>query len=1214
MTPLTFLLIVLSFFCSGMAPASRKPPVTKPPAAVKADTTPPVISINPVKSPTNQNVTLSYAVNDDVSPAGKITVTGDGSPYTKEGVYNVTLTAKDQAGNISTVQVSFTIDKTPPQILITSPGNGASVEEAIIRLEGTIGGIPFSEAVSLSEGENILTKTATDAAGNTASASVKVRLSLSPAGDPIDYFVDANYGSDSNDGALSTPFKTIQKARDTIRELKKEGKFRVPVNVYLKEGVYELKTPFELTVEDSGTAGKPITYQSYSRNARAVISGGRSIKGWAREGRFLVVNVGSLRFNSFFVTGRRAIRSRIPNESEAQPYYKVAGSGSDNRTAFNFNPNNISPVWRNANDVEVVPSGLYFQMRFKIKAVDPKARKVYLSGKALPYPYGAAYDKMDRYYVENVFEGLDSPGEWYLDRTSGKLYYYPLPGEDENSEFIAPVLKQLVRAGDYAKYKEAVDHDYMEIPEDADFRFGTGSFSISLWLSDNATQASGWCLSKIEPRDNQGHYGPGYGIYINRPSSTANPEVRLLLSDGASQIESSAGVLTPGKWRHFVWVVDRALLQRQVRAYANGNLISVQKISNLKDIASLVSFYVGLMNCSYPSAFRGGVDELKIFNTALSQNDVQNLYKSNSAVNKYPLLSLSFEQNFDDISGCGNLPRVFGNPKFIEGPFGKALSFAGRPLGNPFSDYVTNVNFKDLVFSYSDWDMPKQGYASYQSDYFLEQPAIMLITKDSAFEDNVVNHTGGCAIESYSNNLSIKRNEIFDTGAGAVRVGQIGKMYNSVLVSAAGFHQIEDNKFYDTGSVYKGSVAVSIYHSGNNSVSHNLIHDSPYSGINVGWWTPVYWHTFFGDNKIEYNEIYNNLKYLNDGGGIYVLGKQPGSEIKNNIIHDVGFTKNHANQKYLFGLYFDHAEDILAMNNLVYNIGESGVIFCDLHYKEAVPVYIDRNIVKNNIFVNSMNYQTYFDSPNDTFTNNIIYYSINKLSQVFYSPTVKRVKISNYNLFYTPGTVALYRLYNKKTQARFYTIDEAEKNKFLAQYAGISETEKPAGYVYAKPYPETVPFYRLHNKNNQDYFYTVSETERNKLLVGYSDIFIDDGIAAYVYNKQQPSTVPLYRLYNTKNNCHFYTINEPEMAQFLSTKDWSVEGIVCYVYAEPFLDKLKPQLDAWKRFGFDKDSAIRDPLFINYKDDNFALAPGSPALASPITFQPLDLRDVGPRD
>jgi len=144
-----------------------------------ADTTPPLITINPLTTPTNQNITLSYTLNDNITPPGQIIVTGDSSPYTKEGDYNVTLTAKDLAGNTSTVSKSFSIDKTPPRIIITSPEDNSTVDESSIQFTGTIDGVPFSEPRSLTEGKNILTKTAVDSAGNTAIGSVTVYLDFS---------------------------------------------------------------------------------------------------------------------------------------------------------------------------------------------------------------------------------------------------------------------------------------------------------------------------------------------------------------------------------------------------------------------------------------------------------------------------------------------------------------------------------------------------------------------------------------------------------------------------------------------------------------------------------------------------------------------------------------------------------------------------------------------------------------------------------------------------------------------------------------------------------------------------------------------------------------------------------------------------------------------------------------------------------------------------
>ena len=60
-----------------------------------------------------------------------------------------------------------------------------------------------------------------------------------------------------------------------------------------------------------------------------------------------------------------------------------------------------------------------------------------------------------RYYVDNVFEGLSQPGDWYLDRPTGQLYYIPMPGEQiRTTTIIAPRTEQLLKLiGDPAQAK-----------------------------------------------------------------------------------------------------------------------------------------------------------------------------------------------------------------------------------------------------------------------------------------------------------------------------------------------------------------------------------------------------------------------------------------------------------------------------------------------------------------------------------------------------------------------------------------------------------------------------------------------------------------------------------------------------------------------------------------------------------------------------------------
>ena len=103
--------------------------------------------------------------------------------------------------------------------------------------------------------------------------SVRVRISLPASGG--NYYVATN-GSDSNPGTLAAPFKTLEKARDTVRALGRP----LPsggVTVWLRGGTFYRTNSLMLTnVNDSGTVTAPIVYRSYS-NEVAVISGGKSI-------------------------------------------------------------------------------------------------------------------------------------------------------------------------------------------------------------------------------------------------------------------------------------------------------------------------------------------------------------------------------------------------------------------------------------------------------------------------------------------------------------------------------------------------------------------------------------------------------------------------------------------------------------------------------------------------------------------------------------------------------------------------------------------------------------------------------------------------------------------------------------------------------------------------------------------------------------------------
>jgi Right handed beta helix region len=269
-----------------------------------------------------------------------------------------------------------------------------------------------------------------------------------------------------SDGPLATPHG----ARDAIRRWRKsEPGGAGPVTVNFRGGTYWLTAPWVLEPQDSGTAEAPVVYVA-ATGERPVLSGGRPITGWKANADGLWstqipdVASGPWYFQQLWVGGQRRTRARTPN----QDYYSIAqkappatdpATGKQvprDRTAFIFTPNEIKN-WPDLADAQVIVFHSWETSRLRIASVNEAERLVTFTGGAA-WPF-ENWGPQQRYYVENVREALDAPGEWYLDRASGTLFYYPLPGEDlTRSEVVAPRLTRLVEVRGAPEAKQFVEH------------------------------------------------------------------------------------------------------------------------------------------------------------------------------------------------------------------------------------------------------------------------------------------------------------------------------------------------------------------------------------------------------------------------------------------------------------------------------------------------------------------------------------------------------------------------------------------------------------------------------------------------------------------------------------------------------------------------------------------------------------------------------------
>jgi hypothetical protein len=285
-----------------------------------------------------------------------------------------------------------------------------------------------------------------------------------------DFFVAPN-GNDAwsgksaepNTAGTDGPFASLTRAQQAVRNLKP----RQPVTVHLRGGVYHLEKTLEFTPQDSGTRDCPITYAAY-RDEKPVISGGRAITGWrkAEGGQWQTVvpgvRQGQWRFHQLFVNGQRRTRARTPNvgflytAGITKPFDRAKwyAADIDANKGFRYRDADIRE-WTNRDDALIVIYHSWTTSIHTITKIDPVERIVRLAPRSA-WPIGYWWEYNTRYHVENIPEALDSPGEWYLDRKTGVLRYWPMPGEDmSRAEMVAPVVQQTLVAllGDPAAKK-----------------------------------------------------------------------------------------------------------------------------------------------------------------------------------------------------------------------------------------------------------------------------------------------------------------------------------------------------------------------------------------------------------------------------------------------------------------------------------------------------------------------------------------------------------------------------------------------------------------------------------------------------------------------------------------------------------------------------------------------------------------------------------------
>ncbi len=297
-----------------------------------------------------------------------------------------------------------------------------------------------------------------------AFAAIAPRGAHASPADGSDVYVSPG-GADSAPGTASRPVRTLPRARELVRERNRH--LTADLVVHLAAGEYPLAAPLVLDASDSGSNGHRVIWQGAGDT---VISGGLRVLGWhpvaGSAGLWAAPAPAGLdHTRQLYVDGVREQRARGPVPVTLRSTSAGYTASADTMAG-----------WRNAGDIEFVYTAgeaLWNLARYGLgQWTEPRCPIGAMSGTTITMAQ-PCWDNSTRRvefpdipgrsvnmvgpgkltngqlpaYVENAFEVLDAPGEWYLDRATRTVYYMPRPGEDLRlADVEMPVLETLLDA------------------------------------------------------------------------------------------------------------------------------------------------------------------------------------------------------------------------------------------------------------------------------------------------------------------------------------------------------------------------------------------------------------------------------------------------------------------------------------------------------------------------------------------------------------------------------------------------------------------------------------------------------------------------------------------------------------------------------------------------------------------------------------------------
>lgn len=631
-------------------------------------------------------------------------------------------------------------------------------------------------------------------------------------------------GDDNGRGTQNDPFKSIERAKEKVREINTD--MNSDINVYLSDGLYQLSKTLDFSARDGGTNGYNVNYKALGSSAE--ISGGRTVSGWNRytDKIWCADYDGGEYVRQLTVNGRSAVRAKSAEMVEITDFYKDdAGYNSLENVVYDGLTLRGSKYsyYKNPQDIQIHTASGWRSYLLNIEGItedkDGNSR-VKLPEKS--FFECTKSENQHRIYpgyhvwVENAFEELDEPGEFYYDRAAKKIYYYPREDEAiETADVQAALLEKLISICGESSSKPVKNISFNGI-----------TFAHATWLR------------------------PSVAGLVNDQAQAMLPDDRDICVAGGVGFDS---------------VPSNINIQNAVKICFVNN-----KIYDMGSVA------IGLNQGVSDSVFTGNT----FYDVADSAITIGNM-------------DIPFED------------ETYSGRNLTPGGIITASSYDGKN----YPQNAVNGDIKTL------WAPNVDGACWWQIDFGSPQK-IDRLEFESRYDST--DDAGNYNIEIYgANNDDMSDKELIGkTGEESVdgiitvrtstknkyRFIRLEKSYYMTLSNVRMINEdlqyapavklcenntVDGNYITRIGRTNYGAPAIQAYYTRGTEIINNHINDVPYSGICVGWgWDAYSDNTDSGKTTISHNKIENYLQKTYDGGGIYLLGGMPDTEVYENYIYN----------------------------------------------------------------------------------------------------------------------------------------------------------------------------------------------------------------------------------------------------------------------------------------------------------------------------------------